>query len=179
MEPVERPNGLSLSLQMTLARVVGEQRTEKLINLWSRFWKYATGSAISAIFSQLVLLLTYSILRLESPRGAAITATLAGAVPSYFLNRNWAWGRSGRSSLHKEVLPYFAMAIAGLIFSTWAVDWAHSNVTVFGTSRLVQDIVVQGSYLGSFVILWFGKFAVMHRWLFNAPTAPDRTGSTQ
>ena len=152
-----------------LVRVAGESRYRALRALWSRFWKYATGSAISAVFSQLVLLFVYSILRLESPRGAAITATLAGAVPSYFLNRNWAWGRKGRSSLRREVVPYLAIAIVGLIFSTWAVDFSHSHVTIFGHSRVAEDIVVQGSYLGSFVVLWFGKFAIMHRWLFQSP----------
>lgn len=136
--------------------------------LWSRFWRYAAGSAATAVFSQVVLLVVYSVGHLESAHNAAITATLLGIVPSYFINRYWAWGRRSRSSLSREVLPYVAMALVSLVFSTWVVDFAHSHASLLGRSQLAGDIVVQGSYFGSFVLLWFGKFAFMHTWLFRS-----------
>ncbi len=148
--------------------VLSEEHYGRLRSLWSRFWRYATGSALTAVFSQLVLFLVFSVLRLENAKDAAITATLAGAVPSYFINRYWAWGKKSPSSLRREVVPYVLMAVTGLVFSTWFVDFSHSHASFLGTSRLTTDIVVQGSYLLSFVILWFGKFAFMHKWLFRS-----------
>jgi putative flippase GtrA len=164
-------------LKDLLAGLVGAQRASKIVNLWQRFWRYAAGSLLTALFSQFVLFVVFSLLHLESARDSAITATLAGAVPSYFLNRNWAWGKRGRSSWAREVIPYFAMAITGLVFSTWAVDFANSHANVLGTSRIDRDFIVQGSYLLSFALLWFGKFALMHSWLFaeNNPVA-DQIG---
>lgn len=148
--------------------IVARPLPRRLRALWSRFWRYATGSAATAIFSQLVLLVVYSVGHLEDAHDAAITATLIGIIPSYFINRYWAWGRRSPSSLSREVLPYVGMALVSLVFSTWVVDFAHSHTTIFGTSQLASDIVVQGSYFGSFVLLWFGKFAFMHGWLFRA-----------
>jgi putative flippase GtrA len=142
--------------------------------LWSRFWRYATGSAVTAVFSQVVLLVVYSVGHLESAHDAAITATLIGILPSYFINRYWAWGRRSRSSLSREVLPYVAMALVSLVFSTWVVDFAHSHASILGRSQLAGDIVVQGSYFGSFVLLWFGKFAFMHTWLFRTRESAER-----
>jgi len=151
----------------------------RLRGLWSRFWRYATGSAATAVFSQIVLLVVYSVGHLESAHDAAITATLLGIGPSYVINRYWAWGRRSRSSLSREVLPYVTMALVSLVFSTWVVDFAHSHATMFGRSQLAGDIVVQGSYFGSFVLLWFGKFAFMHGWLFRSrgPVEEARAGA--
>jgi len=150
---------------------MSEQHYDRLRALWSRFWRYATGSIITAIFSQLVLFFVFSVLRLENAKDSAITATLIGAIPSYFINRYWAWGKKSPSSLRREVLPYVLMAVTGLVFSTWFVDFAHSNAGFLGSSRIVTDVVVQGSYLLSFVILWFGKFTFMHKWLFRSEPA--------
>jgi putative flippase GtrA len=152
--------------------VISEQQYRRFRALWSRFWRYATGSLVTAIFSQVVLFFVFSVLRLESARDSAITATLVGAVPSYFINRYWAWGKKSPSSFRREVIPYILMALISLVFSTWFVDFSHSHAGFLGSSRIAVDVVVQGSYLLSFVILWFGKFAFMHKWLFRGvPTS--------
>jgi putative flippase GtrA len=139
----------------------------RLVPLWDRFWRYAAGSAATAVLSQFVLLLLYSTTHLLDPRDASIAATLAGIPPSYWLNRSWAWRRRDRSSLVRDVLPYLAMSLVSLVASTWAVDVAHAHALALGASRLDQDIIVQGVYLGSFVALWFGKFAFMQVVLFG------------
>jgi len=140
---------------------------DRAVPLWDRFWRYAAGSAVTALLSQAVLFVVYSLTHLLTARDAAIAATLAGIPPSYWLNRSWAWRRRDRSSLGGEVVPYVAMALVSLVVSTWAVDAAHAHALALGASRVDQDIVVQGTYLASFVVLWFGKFAFMHRALFG------------
>jgi putative flippase GtrA len=167
VEPIE------LVVQRLATLIISEEQYQRIRALWSRFWRYATGSLITAIFSQLVLFLVFSVFRLENARDSAITATLVGAVPSYFINRYWAWGKTSPSSFRREVVPYVVMALISLVFSTWFVDFSHSHAGFLGSSRLAVDIVVQGSYLLSFVILWFGKFAFMHKWLFRSAPATD------
>ncbi|MHB8189541.1 MAG: GtrA family protein [Ferrimicrobium sp.] len=144
-------------------------RFPRLRALWSRMWRYAAGSIISLIISQLVFLSLFSLFRVAGSHNSSIIATLSGMVPSYFLNRNWAWGRRTRSSLHREIIPYVLMAVIGLLFSTWSADFSNSHPHVLGPSRIDQDITVQGAYFASFAILWFGKFAFMQRWLFAPP----------
>jgi GtrA-like protein len=56
------------------------------------------------------------------PRPANVIACAVAAVPSFHLNRSWAWGRRGRSRLLREVAPFWALAFLGLAFSTWAAD---------------------------------------------------------
>ncbi|HUS62317.1 MAG TPA: GtrA family protein, partial [Acidimicrobiales bacterium] len=55
-----------------------------------------------------------------SARDATILANVIGGVPSYYLNRRWAWGKRGRSHLMREVVPFWALAFISLAFSTWA-----------------------------------------------------------
>jgi putative flippase GtrA len=164
---------IELVVQRLATLIISEEQYQRVRALWSRFWRYATGSLITAIFSQLVLFFVFSVLRLENARDSAITATLVGAVPSYFINRYWAWGKKSRSSFRREVVPYIMMALISLVFSTWFVDFSHSHAGFLGSSRLAVDTVVQGSYLLSFVILWFGKFTFMHKWLFRSVPATD------
>ncbi|HEX2117654.1 MAG TPA: hypothetical protein VHF91_00595, partial [Acidimicrobiales bacterium] len=41
----------------------------------------------------------------------------------YYLNRKWAWGKKGKSHLMKEIVPFWSLALLGLIFSTWAAKF--------------------------------------------------------
>ena len=48
---------------------------------------------------------------------SAIFANAVATFPSYWLNRRWAWGKSGRSHFMKEIVPFWAMSAAGIAFS--------------------------------------------------------------
>ena len=127
--------------------------------------KYTATSVISTITSQAAFILVYGILGLLSSRGSSIVASIAGTVPSYWLNRNWAWGKSGRSHFWREVAPFWIIAAIGLVFSTWGVDFTKTHTTGIHDHTL-RTIELAGAYLGSFGILWVGKFIVFNRFLF-------------
>ena len=129
-----------------------------------KLFRYSIASVVATAVSQLTLLMLYGVFAVLAARNAAVAATLAGAVPSYFLNRNWAWSRSGRSRVMREVLPYLASTIAGLVFSTWASDMAATHAA--GMSHAWRTAVVSGAYLGSFALLWVAKFVLFDRLLF-------------
>ena len=52
---------------------------------------------------------------------ASTLATSIAAVPSYEMNRKWAWGKTGRSHIMKEVVPFWTIAIISWGVSTLAV----------------------------------------------------------
>src|SRR5215218_619552 len=75
------------------------------------------------------------------------------------MNRSWAWGRRGRSDLWREVVPFWGIAFAGLVLSTWAADAA-------------TTAVVMAASLLAFGVLWAGKFAVFNTLLFTERPPP-------
>src|SRR4051812_14952529 len=70
--------------------------------------RYSMVSVISVIVSQIVLLFCFGALH-WSARWANVTAVAVATVPSYELNRKWAWGKRGKSHLWKEVAPFWAL----------------------------------------------------------------------
>ena len=67
----------------------------------------------------------------------------SAAIPSYYLNRYWAWGKQGSRHLLKEVAPFWALTFVGMAFSTWTVDFAESFAVDRYDSRLIQTMFVE------------------------------------
>jgi len=137
--------------------------------------RYSLVSVVSVIVSQVVLFVAQSF---WSARTSNIVAVCVSAVPSYYLNRAWAWGKTGKSHLMKEIVPFWGLAFLGLILSTWAADfaetWAHSNTD----SELLVRLVVNGAALGAFGVLWIGKFFIFNKVLFAHQPEPTPAGGT-
>ena len=128
--------------------------------------RYSLVSVISVAVNQVALFaLQYGFH--WTAKSAAIAAAALGGIPSYYLNRRWAWGKTGRSHFLKEILPFWAIALAGLVFSTWAADFGESlAVDHFPSSRLIQALTVNFFALGAFGVLWVGKFIFFNKVLF-------------
>lgn len=121
--------------------------------------RYTLTSVISVVISQIILAFCFMALGMAA-KTSNITAVSISAVPSYVLNRRWAWGKRGKSHLWKEVVPFWALALLGLAFSTWAADWAETR---FDRNALAVNIAA----LGAFGILWVGKFVIFNEVLFK------------
>jgi putative flippase GtrA len=121
--------------------------------------RYTLTSVISVVISQIILAFCFSVLGWTA-KSANITAVMISAIPSYELNRRWAWGKRGKSHLWKEVVPFWGLALLGLAFSTWAADWAESQ---FDRNALAVNI----ASLAAFGILWVGKFIIFNEVLFK------------
>ncbi|KJF17224.1 MULTISPECIES: GtrA family protein [Acidithrix] len=129
-------------------------------------FRYSLTSVISAVISQLAFLALYG-LSILGAKYSSISATLIGAVPSYFLNRYWAFEKKERNHFFSEVVPYFIMAVLGLVASTWSSDFADSHRSIVGNSRLAQIIWVDGAYFGAFAVLWVAKYFFLRKFLFG------------
>ncbi len=121
--------------------------------------KYSAVSVVNVIVGQGLLLLFHGVAGI----GATLSNVLAvciSAVPAYYLNRAWVWGKRGKSHFTKEILPFWGFALAGLVMSTFAVDWA----TEHSDSPIIPNI----ANLAAFGVLWVLKFFVLDAVLFGA-----------
>ena len=145
--------------------------------------KYTLVSVISVTVYEIGLFILYGLVHWGA-RTSNVVACSVATVPSYYLNRTWAWGKSGKSHFWKEVVPFWVLAFIGLAFSTWCADFAGSWADDHVRSHPVKTLVVMGAALGSFGVLWLGKFVFFNKVLFvhppetmeDAPALDGRTG---
>jgi putative flippase GtrA len=130
-------------------------------------FRYTMVSVVSVAVSQ-VCLFTLFALAHWTARSANIAAAVVGGVPSYVLNRRWTWGRTGKSHLWREVVPFWVLAFVGLAFSTVVAGLAEEWAQDLSDRRLLQALVINGSTIGVFGVLWFGKFFLFNKVLFVA-----------
>ena len=145
-------------------RASGRSELRQTLSRWwrrplvTRVVRYALGSVVASLVSLVTFVLVYGVLGALSPRQSSVAASLTGMVPAYFLNRNWAWGRRGRSHLVKEVLPYLAASVLGLVAAMWSVDVASSHVKTLTGGKSLQVTLVAMAYVGTYAALWVLKF---------------------
>ena len=121
---------------------------------WHRLLRFGAVSAVVTPTTLVILWLLHAAA--EWPAWQAnLTAVSAGAFPAYFLNRYWVWGRSGRSRLWGEVVPFWALTLSGGVASTLAVEAAARHWDNSGLLVLVN--------LGTYGLLWLFKFFVLDR----------------
>lgn len=127
---------------------------------WVAKWaKYSAASMSGVVSSTLTLFVLLEIVEM-GPVPANIIAVTVGAVPNYLVNRAWTFGKRGAHSFTREVLPFWGMALLGLILSTFAVAWA---------SQRWEDntLVVMIANVASFGVLWVARFFVLEKVLFK------------
>lgn len=135
--------------------------------LLSKLWRYGATSVVTVTINQVVLLLVAIGWRDTPSVIAAAIATTVATGPSYILHRRWVWNRQGRSHVVKEILPFTGLSLAGLVVSTatvmLAVAWSRPLVH----DRLVHALVLDGSYLGGFAVLWAVRFVILELLVFG------------
>jgi putative flippase GtrA len=129
-----------------------------------KFLKYSAVSVVSVAINLIMLVFAFGILGWRAAP-ANIFAVAVSAVPSYYLNRAWAWGKRGRSHFMKEVVPFWALAFLGLVISTIAVHIVGDNVKHL--HHAVQTVIVALTNVGAFGVLWIVKFVIFNELLFK------------
>jgi putative flippase GtrA len=146
-----------------------------LLGAWSthrhaigRLVRYAAVSAVATVTSLTVLGLTVGVLGLAAVWSNVI-ATAIGTVPSFELNRRWVWTPTGGRRWLGQVIPFCALAFAGLVISTVAVGIASSHTT--GWSRLGHTVAVEGANIAAYGALWVIQYFLLDRVLFRSTGA--------
>ncbi len=125
--------------------------------------RYTTVSAISALTSLVILTIIYGVLRLWSEVVSTLIANLLAGIPSYLLNRRWVWGKSGRSHLWREILPFWVMSVTGIGFALYTASLAQQFANTHHLHHLARTVLVVGANVAAFGILWLLKFLILNR----------------
>ena len=73
------------------------------------------------------------------------------------------WGKTGRSHLVKEIIPFWTMSALGVAFSIVGAAVAKHVGHRLGLSHFEQTVLVELANLASFAIFWVAKFLVFNR----------------
>jgi putative flippase GtrA len=127
--------------------------------------RYMGVSVINVVFGQVLLIGAYSLIGWDAVP-SQVFAALVGSVPAYLLCRAWVWKVDGVISFTREILPFWGLALLGLMTSVMAVDlaanWAEGRWGVGGMAQLA----VTAASLGAFGIVWVIKYVVLDQLLF-------------
>src|SRR3974390_2476173 len=91
--PADDLGGRSRSLRPAVDRLLATYRTP----MGRKLARYTMVSVISAAVSFVTLFIVFGVLHLWSQVPSVIFANTVASVPSYLLNRQWTWGKTGRS----------------------------------------------------------------------------------
>ena len=129
--------------------------------------RYLLVSAFNFVGHQGLLVLANSIW--GWPGGAAnIFAACVMSVPAYLLSRAWVWEVNGRHDMRRQILPFWAITVAGLVVSTVMAAVADR---VFGAGLAVN----LASLVGYFIV-WVAKFFLLDRLFGGVATTVDEVG---
>lgn len=128
--------------------------------------RYVVSSGASVVVGQAVLALTFGLLEWSAAVANIASFVIAGIV-AYILHRRWTWRRHGRSGFARELVPYWGIALASLVLSTWLVDLVARASARAGAGRTVATLLVMATALLVGAVFWIVKFVVFDRWLFS------------
>ena len=127
-----------------------------------KIFRYLMVSVISTALSLIVIAIVYGGLQLWSEVPSTIFGNAVATVPSYWLNRKWAWGKHGRSHFLKEVVPFWTVAAAGIAFSIIGASIARHIGIKYNLDHFEQTVLVLVANVLSFAVFW-----VLKLFLFN------------
>ena len=125
--------------------------------------RFTAVSIISTGVSFVTLFLVFGVFKVWSQVPSTVFANAVATIPSYNLNRKWAWGKGGRSHLMKEILPFWSMAAVGIAVSVVGAQAARHVSVKHHLPHLEQTIIVLVANVLSFAIFWVLKLLLFNR----------------
>jgi putative flippase GtrA len=129
--------------------------------------RYSASSLIATAISQLVFFVCYAAG--TQATAAAVIGFAAGSVPSYLLNRQWAWGRTGPSHPTRELLPYVLITIASGFVITYLTTVADEWIRTMTYAHSARTLLAGTAYLAANGLTFVLKFVIFDRYLFARP----------
>ncbi len=129
--------------------------------------KYAASSVITTVLTWVIIIITFDIMKILSAGASSFVASACMIPPSYYLNRKWAWGKSGKSHLWKEIVPFWVIALTGLALATVSGEYAAVLAHHITKSRNVATLFVGAANFMSYGILWSIRFVILNKLLFS------------
>jgi putative flippase GtrA len=134
--------------------------------------RYLAVTVVNVVTGQGLLVLCSGVVGLAYVPSNVIAVSVS-AVPAFILYRRWVWGLSGKSHLRTEVLPFWGIALVGLILSSGAV-WVADQYSD-------RTIVLNLTNLAAFGVLWVLKFFFLDKLLFKVAEelVPEEPGEVE
>lgn len=133
--------------------------------LSARITRYTLGSVVAAATSAVVFAILY--VSGVGTTACSIVAFIAGAIPNWILNRRWAWRVQGRIAFGREVVAYVIVSVLTLFITAETTAWAQRHVQSIPAHHGIRVLLVTGSYLAVFAVLFVARFAVYEVWIFS------------
>ena len=130
-----------------------------------RLLKYSLVSVVALAVSTVVLLICSGLFSWSGVVSNTV-ATAVATVPSYELNRKWAWGKSGKGHVWKELVPFWVLSFIGWGFSTLCVDYADTFARTHHLAHLTRSGLLGLTSIVAYGLLWIGKFLILNKVLF-------------
>jgi putative flippase GtrA len=124
--------------------------------------RFMGSSAVATVCSEVTFLLLYGLLDTGTTL-ASVFGWLAGMVPNYWLARTWAWQLRGRPSVLREIVPYLAIVLTTLALATVVTGRVHNLVSDAGLSDTTRMVLVAGSFLSVYVVMFLVKFLLLDK----------------
>ena len=149
------------------AAMISRLRQNPMCGRVVRCFGVSIGSTVLTAFVIIVLALGFGV-----PGGYAnVAAVLISTGPSYFANRRWVWGVRERSNYARQVAPFWALSISGLILSTIAVGWMDRLST--GWPPAFRAFALPFANLAVYGALWIVQFALLECVIFRDRATGD------
>jgi putative flippase GtrA len=175
VEPKGLVGALAIDPRTTVTRL-----TLRAEHLWQRrhtpeakqLFRYGMVSVISTVVAFTVLALVFGVLKLWGEVVSTVVANVVATFPAYVLNRRWVWGKSGRSHLMKEIVPFWGMQALGIAVSVVGASVARHVGIEHHLSHHQQTALVLVANLVSFGVFYVLKYMVFNR-LFRVHTLQE------
>lgn len=143
--------------------------------LVDKLLRYGVGSAVATVCSELTFFVVYGSLG-ATTTVASLLGWLAGAIPNFWLNRSWTWGRHGWPSVRRELLPYAAIVLATLLLAIGATSATEAALAHVAMSHTAKAVVLSGVFLLAYVVIFFARFLLLDRLFGPLSTDVDADG---
>jgi len=127
--------------------------------------RYSVASVVAVIVSEICLIVFNGVVGMSAWVSSSL-ATAIAAIPNYYMNRKWAWGKHGRSHLLKEVAPFWGLAFAGWSLSTYSVYLMERYAKHHHFAHVWTTASVAVVYVAAFGVLWIAKFIIFNKLMF-------------
>ena len=141
---------------------VGEPAQRHRLPQLRKLLRFGASSVVAVVCSETTFLLLYGPAHASSTV-ASICAWLAGAIPNYWINRTWTWGRRGRPSMSRELVPYAAVVFGTLGLAIGATALGDALLRDSGVSDAARTVMVGGIYLAVYAVMFFVRFLLFDR----------------
>ena len=128
-----------------------------------KVFRYTMVSVISTVVSLVVIALVFGVFHAVGRGGEHRLRQRRGHHPVLLAQSRWAWGKTGRSHIMKEIVPFWTMAALGIAFSIIGAAVARHIGVKYGLSHLELTVVVLVANVISFAVFWVAKLVVFNK----------------